>query len=174
LGLDTWQLLRAGVLGGAAIGGAIDLAVGGTSLIAGTLLGGAIGGASSYLGARTIAQVRVLGRPLGGRIARIGPVRNENFPWVLLDRALLHYASVVRRPHACRDPLVLKHDQRARGPASRFPAALRDRIGGIFGRIRAHPDSVARELADDLEAAVLEALSARVGASGDARNSDPA
>ncbi len=170
LGLDTWQLLRVGVLGGAAVGGAIDLAVGGASLLAGTLIGGAVGGASSYLGARSIARVRVFGRPLGGKVARVGPVKSENFPWILLDRALLHYASVVRRPHACRDPLVLAHEKGgvgARGPASGLAPALRDRFAQLFAKIRAHPGAVARDLHDALEDALLEVMgSGQISPSG--------
>jgi hypothetical protein len=107
LGLDQGQLVRAGVIGGAALGGAIDLGVGGTSFFTGTVVGGIVGGISSYLGGRKAAKARILFKELGGEVMRVGPIKSPNFPWILLDRALLHYLHVATRPHARREALIL-------------------------------------------------------------------
>jgi hypothetical protein len=94
----------------------VDAAVGGASFMAGAVAGGAIGGGAALYGVgRRLARVRqvfpggVLGFVLGAqrtvagaRRFRIGPHAQPNFPWVLLDRALLHYDAVARCAHARR------------------------------------------------------------------------
>jgi hypothetical protein len=149
LGLDTWQLVRAGVIGGAAVGGVIDVAAGGASFLTGSLVGGLIGGLSSYFGSQGVAQLEVLGRRLGGPVARIGPLRNPNFPWLLLDRALLHYGSIVRRPHARRDVLVLREDSK-HGVVAGLEPGLQSRLSRTFAAIQKSGGDVAHELRDEL------------------------
>ena len=154
LGLNTWQLVRAGSVAGSAVGGAIDLSLGGTSFLTGTLIGGLLGGASSYFRGKRLAPVRVLGQPVGGRLARVGPIRDENFPWILLDRALLHYRSVIGRPHARRDTLVLENQAErggASGPASTLDASTRSSLAKTFSQLRRCADSAPRPLRDRLE-----------------------
>jgi len=136
LGLDTWDLVRAGVVGGAAVGGVADIAVGGSSFFAGSLVGGVLGALSSYFGARSVAQVEVLGRRLGGPVARIGPMTNTAFPWLLLDRALLHYRSIVGRAHARRDALVVAHDDGKQGLVANLESADRARLSDAFSQLR--------------------------------------
>src|SRR2546430_1504159 len=98
------RVVAASTLAGAAVGGAVDAFVGGASVMAGTAIGGAVGGATALFGlGRRFASVRTVGAGgiagwfvaarrywEGGRRFRIGPHAQPNFPWVLLDRALLH------------------------------------------------------------------------------------
>src|SRR6185369_5056249 len=91
-------------LAGVAVGGAVDAAVGGASLMAGAVLGGLVGGGTALygLGRRFVRARQVTAGGLagwvdvarrywsGGRRFTIGPHAKPNFPWVLLDRALLH------------------------------------------------------------------------------------
>ena len=72
LGLSTWQLVRAGAIGGAAVGGAVDLSTGGASFLTGTVIGALVGGASAYYGGRQAAQIRILGQRFVGRLAGNG------------------------------------------------------------------------------------------------------
>jgi hypothetical protein len=122
LGLGPGQILAAGALAGAGAGGVIDAAVGGASVLAGTLVGGAVGaGAALYGMGRRFARARPVGaegvlglatslrRTLaGGRRFRIGPHAGPNFPWVVLDRALLHYRAVATRTHARRGAIPVE------------------------------------------------------------------
>jgi hypothetical protein len=105
--------------------------------------------------------VEVLGRRLGGPVARIGPVKNPNFPWIVLDRALLHYLSIVRRAHARRDVLSLADDGAKQGVVGRLQPDVRDRLGKLLAGARGNalyvPDDVRGELVDALET-VLESL----------------
>lgn len=138
LGLDQWQLARAGAVGGAAVGGTLDVLTGGTSFLAGTLIGGVIGGLSSYFGAGSAAAIEIVGRPIGGRVAVIGPVGDPNFVWLVLDRAVLHHRAVSGRAHAVRQALVLGgHDEGSKmGPSGALNSATRDALGSVFTKIR--------------------------------------
>ena len=131
-GLSRRDLATVGAVGGAATGGAIDAAVGGASFLLGTVLGGAIGGALGLLGARRLAELRVVNRPLGGRLARYGPCRDANFPFVLLGRARFHAGLVTGRTHARRDAVELDADAAA---ALALDGADQRALGALFGRL---------------------------------------
>jgi hypothetical protein len=149
-GLDTWQLVRAGAVGGAAIGGTIDAATLGHSFLLGTVIGGFLGGTAAYWGGLRIAEVRVLGQRVGGRVAIVGPVRDPNFPWIVLDRALAHFESVVTRAHAQRDVLAVRRPAGKVGASSRLDAAERASLGTIFATLRRGGAPVADEAVDGL------------------------
>ena len=165
LGLNPAELVAASALAGAAVGGAIDAAVGGASLLAGTAIGGAIGGATALVGlGRRFAQVRQVGSGgiagwlvaarrywEGGRRFRIGPHAQPNFPWVLLDRALLHYDSVVRRTHARRGTIAVSEGESRAGVVGELARAERRNLEDQFRRIRRSAADPPRELRDALE-----------------------
>jgi len=169
LGLAPGQLLAASAVAGAAVGGTVDAMVGGASFLAGTVLGGALGGATALygLGRRLARARRVRGGGAAGLLAnvkrtwsgapryRIGPHADPNFPWVLLDRALLHYDAVARRTHARRGAIPLPDDGGERaGLVSRLARGERKELEAIFRRLRRDPDDPPRDLLDALERAV--------------------
>lgn len=106
-GLKRRDLVAVGAVGGAVTGGAVDAALLGHSFLAGTVIGGVVGGALGYLTSDKLADVRVLRQPLGGERLCCGPTRNLQFPFVLLGRALAHHGLVAGRTHARRDVLDL-------------------------------------------------------------------
>jgi hypothetical protein len=73
----------------------------------GALGGGLLGAGSVWLGADSIASFRVQGLPLGGYEAHQGPIRNRNFPYVVLGRYLYLADSLRHRTHAHRDNLQI-------------------------------------------------------------------
>jgi hypothetical protein len=137
-GLSRLQLLGLGAVGGAAAGGAIDLAVGGASFLAGTLLGGGIGAASTLLAANRLVDVKVLNVPMGRRALVAGPSRNRNLPHVVLGRARLHHALVAGRSHAQRGALDL--DTQARQLLTPLDERTRRAMEKSFGRLRGSRD----------------------------------
>lgn len=154
LGLSPAQLVAASAVAGATVGGAVDALVGGASLLAGTVLGGALGGGTALFGVgRRFAKARPAGSAgvpgllldvrhfvQGGRAFRIGPHAGPNFPWVLLDRALLHYDAVVRRTHARRGVVAIGGGERA-GVAAALSREARQELEVLFRRLRrAAPD----------------------------------
>ena len=170
LGLSLPQLVGVGAAAGAGAGGLLDVATGGTLFGAGLLTGAvAGGGAALYYGAARFERAGDLLRYLqGGRRLVIGPHRSPNFPWILLDRALLHYTRVRDRAHGKRDPLELTAAPgKPSGIVTALPDARRRRIGAIFARIRKRKgeglrQELQRELAEELEP-LLEMLGATEG-----------
>jgi hypothetical protein len=172
LGLSPAQLVAAGALAGAAIGGAVDAAVGGASIFAGTVLGGALGGGGALYGVgKRYARVRSVGPPgipgllvdvqrywSGARRFRIGPHAQPNFPWVLLDRALLHYDSVARRTHARRGAIPVQGEGTRAGMVTEFARGERRALESLFRRLRREPHDPPRAVRDALERAIARIL----------------
>jgi hypothetical protein len=164
LGLSPGQIVAASTLAGAAAGGVVDAAVGGASMLLGAVLGGTVaGGAAVYGLGRRMVRARSLG--LGGlpgllagrrrgaastRRFRIGPHAQPNFPWVLLDRALLHYDAVTRRTHARRLAAPAVDSERA-GIVTEFGRREREQLEGLFRALRRAPGDPPRETCAELE-----------------------
>jgi hypothetical protein len=104
-GLNRRQLLVAAAMAGAATGAVVDLGLAGHSLFLGALTGGVIAGGGAWLGANRLADFKISGLPVGGYEARQGPIRNRNFPYVVLSRFLFLHDALQQRTHARRDTL---------------------------------------------------------------------
>ncbi len=150
-GLTRLQLLGVGAAGGAAAGGMIDIAVGGASFLAGALIGGGIGAASTLLAATKLVDVKVLTVPMGKRQLVAGPSKNRNLPHVVLGRARLHHALVAGRSHAQRGALEL--GEQARELLSPLDDGARRAVEKQFGRLRGGRDVsvVTGQLADTID-----------------------
>ncbi len=140
-GLTRAQLVRNGAAVGAVTGGAIDLMVGGLSLLAGTAIGAASGAVLGYVAGTRIASVwsnasgvaRALFPGDTGRFLAMGPVTSARYAWVLLDRALVHYRAVRDRSHARRGPLA--PGERGAGIVTTLPTPQRDALGKALARV---------------------------------------
>jgi len=173
LGLTAGQLLAAYSMAGAAAGGTVDLFVGGAAFLTGTVIGGAVGGAAALyqLGARAvgITALEGLGQRLrktaqGQRRYRVGPHRHPNFPFVLLDRALLHHDAIRFRAHALNaagELVLASGESRTR----ELPQRSRQRLSKLFSRCRRSPsadhEAARTELAEVLEQLLREQDAAR-------------
>lgn len=147
LGLSAGQLIAAYSVAGATAGGALDAVVGGASIFAGTVLGAALGGATALwqLGARAVGVTAVEGlaerlRKSAGpqRRYRIGPHQHPNFPFVLLDRALLHHEAIRYRAHALNAAGQLALEAGS-SRTRELPAALRQRLSKLLSNCRKQP-----------------------------------
>jgi hypothetical protein len=163
LGLTPGQLVAAGAASGAATGLAVDAAVGGHSLFLGALVGGVLGASVAAFGearprirshddglveSGKRAWRRIAGDPESPRFT-VGPLRGENFPWVLLDRALLHFEAVTRRSHARRGEVEVPGGELRDHPALALARERRAELSALFREIRAShvdppPDAAAR------------------------------
>ncbi len=159
LGLKPGELVAASTVAGATVGGTIDASVGGASFGTGLILGALAGGtAAAYYSAQNLAHVRTLWRGFGGnRTLAIGPHKNPNFPWVLLDRALLHWATVSDRAHARRDPVSLESTGKS-GIVLRLAEDLRKSLTKVFAQIRQRAPHLPTELEDQLGTLVIRAV----------------
>lgn len=172
LGLSPAQLVGASALAGAAVGGTVDAVLGGASIMAGTVLGGAVGGGTALYGVgRRFARARQVGASgvtgflldvqrywSGAKRFRVGPHAQPNFPWVLLDRALLHYDAVVRRSHARRGAVPLSGTDARAGIVGALARGERRELEGLFRRLRRDFVDPPRELRGAAERAVARIL----------------
>jgi hypothetical protein len=168
LGLSAGQLVTAYSVAGATAGGTLDAFVGGASFFTGTVLGAALGGATALwqLGARAfgVTTVKTLGDRLRRTAAptqryRVGPHQHPNFPFVVLDRALLHHQAIRYRAHAQNSSGALALEAAA-SPARELPLATRQRLSKALGRARkvssADGGATRRELARVIECILRE------------------
>ena len=107
-GLNRRQLLVAATMAGAATGAVVDLGLAGHSLFMGAITGGLIAGGGAWFGADRLADFKISGLPMGGYEARQGPMKNRNFPYVLLNRYLFLHQALQQRTHAQRDSLRIE------------------------------------------------------------------
>jgi len=110
-GLNRKQLVTAAAMAGAAAGAVIDLGLAGSSLFLGALGGGLIGATGAWLGADKLAEFKLQGLPVGGYVAQQGPMKNKNFPYVLLGRFLHLEELLQQRTHARRDTLLISEGE---------------------------------------------------------------
>jgi hypothetical protein len=116
LGLSRTELIATGTAAGALAGGAIDASVGGASMMVGTGLGAVLG--SLGTGYLAFSDPRVAGFKLARKKLTIGPLKNPNFPWILLDRGLLFMTNILNRTHAQRGRLLV--EEKHGGPSARL------------------------------------------------------
>jgi hypothetical protein len=111
LGLTRWQLTAAGAAAGSGIGIGLDAATAGITFGVFTLSGALLGAGSALMGGKRASKAVVkgpkLGRyqgavPIGGLQLTIGPVTNIQFPFILLDRALILYSLAINWAHGRR------------------------------------------------------------------------
>lgn len=171
LGLTPKQLILVGAATGAAIGGGIDAAVGGASFLAGTLIGGLVGAGSVFYMIRDrfeaklfVDQITTSGET---RSVRVGPHRNPQFPWVVLDRSLLHYGSICNRAHSNRDILDLSEGEKG-GLVSGFSKERRAAIQKCFDEIRKKPNAVSDKTREALRREIKATLTEFDAAGADA------
>jgi hypothetical protein len=112
-GLPRAKLAMAAAVAGGAAGLAVDAATGGLTHGAGTLFGAISGGAAAWFKGGSLPDLRIDllgGMKLGtgeGKSLSMGPPKNPNFPWVLLDGALARYQQMLNRAHGRRDVEIL-------------------------------------------------------------------
>lgn len=104
-GLNKKQLAAVSTISGAAAGAAVDIAVAGHSFMLGAIGGGIVGFGSAWLGSDRLVNTSIKGIPLGGYEACYGPVKNKNFPYVVIGRFIYLYSIISERNHALREQL---------------------------------------------------------------------
>lgn len=162
LGLSGWRLLAAGAGGGALVGAKIDLLFGGATWGLGAAIGGAVGGGAALAGSRTAPGLKVnvpfFSRAVIGTELVAGPITHDNFPWILLDRALGIFVSVSHRAHARQDRETLDAAalaarlQATKAGSEQAPDELRKTLAKAFRDMRKG------RFTDDRRDATVEAL----------------
>jgi hypothetical protein len=162
-GLARGQLAAVSAIVGGSAGLAVDAATGGLSHGAGTVLGALGGGIAAWFKGGSLPDLRISlsgGMKLGtgeGKSLTLGPPRNPNFPWVLLDGVLSRYRQMLARAHGRRDEEILAGCDT--GLTRGFPAERRSVLAKWFASClkgspnRALEPEVFSALVDSLEEA---------------------
>ncbi len=103
-GLKKEKLILISTLSSAAVGGAIDFAVGGHSFFLGSLIGAGVGFASAVYGYDEISKIKFI----GNESVQIGPVEDPNFGFVLLNRAVTYANTLLSTTHANRKAIEIE------------------------------------------------------------------
>ena len=106
-GLKQKDLLLASAAAGAAAGLAIDVGLGGASLLLGAVSGGVVGSASGWLATKQKPGQRWGLFRFSQEKTFIGPVKHPNFPLVVMSRALSFVQQLWVKPHAERSAFTL-------------------------------------------------------------------
>jgi hypothetical protein len=110
-GLNKKQLATIAAITGATAGAVTDMAVAGHSFMLGAIGGGLLGFSSAWFGANKLVDIRLKGLPLGGYDAIYGPVKNKNFPYVVIGRFIYLHSQISQRSHALRGQLNIEPDK---------------------------------------------------------------
>lgn len=106
-GLEKKQLVLVSAAAGATLGLLADAGLGGSSLFAGAIGGGVLGGVSGWLGLDWFKQQLPAWLQFSAEQHLLGPVKDPNFAFVILGRALSHARAMLARSHADRERLTI-------------------------------------------------------------------
>ncbi|WP_457554276.1 DUF3482 domain-containing protein [Desulfobacula sp.] len=134
LGLTKEQLAMAGAIIGSTMGAVIDTAAAGITFGVFTAIGGVLGAGSALFGGKKITKKKRAGIRFGGDKLQLGPNKNLQFLYILMDRALIYYSHIINHPHGRRDSLDLsqKTDSRKKGYSTGFTAGQRNVCATFF------------------------------------------
>lgn len=162
LGLNRKQIVTAAAILGAGAGVKLDLIFAHLTFGLFTLSGAAIGAAAAWFKGENMARARVKHLKLGGVQVCVGPNQNPQFPFVLIDRLLLYYQSVINWAHARRDQpaaVEIAHETKA-GYTARWTNEQRKVcLSFIKSLARDHPqkqDEAQRELQEMIAGVLLQ------------------
>lgn len=145
LGLTNKQLVLAGAVSGATIGVGVDLAAAGVSFGVFSALGGLLGAAGTlFKGKELVDGFNLLGFKAGGGAIQVGPARNPQMLFILLDRCLLFISHVINWAHGRRDydqkALLNNRDGVKKGLTSNWSSEERKVCGQFFQAVQ-KPDN---------------------------------
>ena len=172
LGLSTRQLAGVGALAGGGLGAVLDTAAAGISFGVFTAIGSALGAGSAVWGGKKITGRKRAGFRLGGNRFTVGPNRNVQFLFILLDRALIYTCHMVTRPHGRRDPDSIEqgsNEAGKQGVTTGFSSREKKICAGFFKAVR--KDLLSRDKAarKDFEALVETAITRITGQDGNGK-----
>lgn len=159
-GLGRSQLATISAIVGGSAGLALDAATGGLSHGAGIVFGALGGGIGAWFKGGNLPDLRLDfkgGVKLAGgegKSLTIGPPKNPNFPWILLDGAMTRYQQMLARAHGRRTEELLAGGEI--GFTRSFPAERRSLLAKWFNScLKGSPN---RSLEPDIFEALVASL----------------
>lgn len=167
LGLSPYQIAAAGAAAGTGIGLGIDAATAGISFGVFAVSGAILGAGSALVGGKRMVTAEIKGpkvgrfqmkKSLGDFVLIVGPNRNIQFPFVLLDRALIYFSHAINWAHGRRSG---QEEAPGAGPET-FVAHFTEHRRGIcrefFRAASARDEARIREARQPLLGMLLEIL----------------
>jgi len=153
LGLTKEQLAGAGAIVGGTIGAVIDTAAAGITFGVFTVLGGIIGAGSALFGGKKMTDMKMAGIRFGGDKLQIGPNKNLQFLYILIDRALIYYSHIVNRPHGRRDlpDRQEKNESEKKGYSTGFTTSQRNVCARFYKSVSGNSFLKKKEAMSDFE-----------------------
>jgi len=102
-GLKREKLIKISAISGALIGGGVDLALAGHTFFLGAILGGAAGAVGAMYGFDEIAKINFI----GSSKMEVGPIKDANFGFIFLNRALIYAKDLLNKSHANRKKEII-------------------------------------------------------------------
>jgi hypothetical protein len=152
-GLSQKELIVTGASAGALGGLGIDVALGGGTLFLASLIGGAVGGVGAAFGFDNLYEVKVLGRNLGKRKLTIGPMKNINFPYILLGRSLFYASVLANRSHALRN--MIEWEDSELSIQNIIDSKTRERLEKVHTKLRDKQEPT-KEMIDEYKEVLLD------------------
>ncbi len=98
-GLKREKLLWLSAVSGGVLGGSVDLALGGHTFLLGSVIGALGAVATTLYGYDEISKIKFISKDA----MKIGPVKDINFGFIFLNRALLYAKRLLEKSHANRE-----------------------------------------------------------------------
>jgi len=130
-GLSREKIVLISTLTSAATGGAIDLAVGGHSFLLGTIIGGTLGFLGANYGYGKLSEINFLSTTM----VEVGPIKDPNIGFILLNRAILFAKVLLETSHAQREKSdIAVSDESSLSELKRFATLLKKCQKGSLNR----------------------------------------
>ncbi len=156
LGLTQKQLLWTATTVGAGLGAALDVAAAGITFGVFTAAGALAGGGGILFKGKELSKIRINRLPMGGFAMSVGPNKNPQFPFVLLDRALIYYSEIATHAHGKRDS-SLGNGTHA-GILSSLDITMVQKLSKYLTGLSSSNNTKVEEASVDLKTLVLETI----------------
>ena len=162
LGATHKQLIIGSTLAGALSGGGLDMFFAHLTFGVFTLGGAFLGGVTGWRGARPLARFRAklgpFSKELGGYNVTVGPVRNPQLLFVLIDRALIYFQCVSNWAHARRDTENLAAPEGKEGFVAGWDREKRRAFEMYLAALQANKQEKVDKLQPKLRQILVEAM----------------
>lgn len=161
LGLSRRQIIMAAAILGGGAGVKLDLLFANLSFGLFTLGGAGLAAVGAWLKGENMARVTVKRLKIGGVSLTVGPNRNPQFPFVLLDRMLLYYQIIINWAHARQDhvqQVAQVEEETKMGFTAQWDRNQRDTYAQFFKKIRSTKESERENALTEMQDAIEDTL----------------
>jgi hypothetical protein len=126
-----------------------------------TLSGATLAAVGAWLKGENMARVSVKRMKIGGVHLTVGPNRNPQFPFVLMDRLLLYYQIIINWAHARQDHIqnvARVEDETKMGFTAQWDRKQRDTYAQFFKKLRSNKETDRESALAEMQDAIEKVL----------------